>query len=582
MQKGRVLLSCILAFILFGIVGITMLSDWEFAARWTHDLSTVSGEFVSNPLSRVTLLNLPQEDVTDGNAEGTSNVNAGNDVQTKSIKDKITQQSSPEKRDILQRTSKDGESNNNEIVSLPRPLDGRNKEDPSWCTMANYRTHFWKKMRKVERHYPHELLQHIEMSFPDACVRNGIVYVHANSPDVWKLGDRTRSVMASTQHRGGSPRELKWSQVLYPYIQVTDEDLLSWGLPMDTSDTMVSISNYADYLAEFFKNGVAYLWALFKYGIITEDMWFVPLLPDPPGDPPGHMPPYIENLIRPFTKRCLMRFSTWLQHDRCYPRVHFRHWTNRNWTHHFPFKFKEEYIQIAGKTLEYYNISADMRPNDRLRIGVIKRTGFRQVLNHDEIVKMCNLEIKGPTGQEKVECFTVSTEITNVQTMALMRTLHVLVGVHGAGLLNGIFLNEGTGVLELFPIKIARWNFVTYASDLKIRDFPRLHYEGVHICNKSLAMNAKGDLRWQTTSQIFPWTYVRRRLQNVVNHLGDHSYPIIQEVVDGDFDSPACRRTTIVSWTKTQNAKAREVLSHQYLGLPMGAKWTEETLRPDT
>jgi len=79
---------------------------------------------------------------------------------------------------------------------------------------------------------------------------------------------------------------------------------------MDSSDTVVSVSDYADYMAEFFKFVVAYIWVLFKHGIITEDMWFVPLLPDPPGNPPGNLPPYIENLIRPFTKRCLMRFST--------------------------------------------------------------------------------------------------------------------------------------------------------------------------------------------------------------------------------------------------------------------------------
>jgi len=78
---------------------------------------------------------------------------------------------------------------------------------------------------------------------------------------------------------------------------------------------------------------------------------------------------------------------------------------------------------------------------------------MRQVLNHDEIVQKCNLEITGQTTQEKVQCVSISTEVTDAKTMALVRTLHVLVGVHGAGLLNGIFLKEGTAVLELFPVK---------------------------------------------------------------------------------------------------------------------------------
>jgi hypothetical protein len=373
---------------------------------------------------------------------------------------------------------------------------------------------------------------------------------------------------------------------LYPYIKVVD-DMDGWGLPMDGADALISISNYVDYLAEFFKNGVVYLWALFKHGIITENMWFVPLYPDPPGHPPGYLPAYIEALIRPFTKRCLMRFSTWLQHDRCYPRVHIRHWTSRNWTRHYPWgRFREEYIEVATKTMEYYRIIELARPKDRLKIGIIKRTGMRQVLNHDELVKKCNEEIVSTDGR-KVECISLPIKVTDVAAMSLIRTLHVLVGVHGAGLLNGIFLKPGSGVLELFPVKVFPWNFDTYPNDLKIRDSPRLHYEGLHLCDESLCEkigpHGYPDRRWQTTSQRFPWQYVQRRLQNVLNHLGDMTYPLIVEQVPGKVRSIACRKGSFVSFTLAQSRAQIEVapLTHEYLGLPEGTSWTVETLKED-
>lgn len=157
-----------------------------------------------------------------------------------------------------------------------------------------------------------------------------------------------------------------------------------------------------------------------------------------------------------------------------------------NWTLHYPWgRFREEYKEVATKTLKYYGLESDDRPKETIKIGILKRNGLRRMLNHAEIVDKCNEDIFGPNGI-KVECVSLEIEVTNVTTMALFRTLHVLVGVHGAGLLNGIFLNHASGVLELFPVKVAEWNFDTYPNDLKIRDSPWLHYEGLHICDVDL------------------------------------------------------------------------------------------------
>jgi len=114
---------------------------------------------------------------------------------------------------------------------------------------------------------------------------------------------------------------------------------------------------------------------------------------------------------------------------------------------------------------------------------------------------------------------------------------------------------------------------------LQLQESPRLHYEGLQICNTTLAIGG-GDLRWQITSQVYPWYYVKRRLQNVIDHLGDYTYPVIQEIVPGDYKSQACSGTTIISWTKEQAGETKKPLSHQYLALSEKANWKEKILIP--
>jgi len=477
------------------------------------------------------------------------------------------------------------EQNKKVPVPLPEPLEGRPETDPRWCTMANYRSDYWKNSG-LEKEMDHNMLQKMEMSFPGACVKDGLLHVPKDSLDSferWKIKWKKTTFLVSGFRKDGTVYPKEWSDVLYPYIKVVEEDMTKWGLPMDEADALVSISNYVDYLAEFYKNGIVYLWALFKYKIITENMWFVPILPSSPDHPLGWLPGYMESLTRPYTKRCLMRFSTWLQHNRCYPRVHIRHWTSTNWTNNYPWEFREEYTEVAKRILDYYDIKRDFRPKDRIRIGVIKRNGNRKAMNHDEIVEKCNQEIVDPVGGS-VECISLDIIATDPAAMKLIRSLHVLVGVHGAGLLNGIFMNQGSGVLELFPVKVASWNFIIYTNDLKIGDSPWLHYEGLHFCDLNLT-DPRGfyDRRWQTTSQIYPWQHVRRRLQNVVNHLGDITYPVVVESVPGPFHSPVCEKGTTVSYTSGQTLvrNERSALTHEYLGLPSTANWTVKTLKPD-
>jgi len=585
---GRSLLSCILIFSLVGIGKQFFLSDSLSINPWAFFHGHFSTELYATRWSNISSSQVEKTNWSTGDERL-------RDKRSKipvSSQDKAKQKSPPNQGTKVTPNSREKpareyrkELKKKVPVPLPKPLEGRPEKDPRWCTMANYRSDYWTNSG-LEEEMDHNLLQEMEMSFPGACVKDGLLHVSKdslNSFEMWKEDWNKKTFLVAGFLKDGSVMAKEWKKVLYPYIKVVEEDMTKWGLPMDEADALVSISNYVDYLAEFYKNGIVYLWALFKHQIIKENMWFVPLLPNSSMQPPGWLPGYMESLTRPYTKRCLMRFSTWLQHNRCYPRVHIRHWTSTNWTHSYPWEFREEYTEVAKRTLDYYDIKRDFRPKDRIRIGVIKRNGNRKALNHQEIVDKCNQEIVDPAGGN-VECISLDINATDPAAMKLIRSLHVLVGVHGAGLLNGIFMNQGSGVLELFPVKVATWNFVIYTNDLKIKDIPWLHYEGLHICNLSLTQyEGYVDRRWQTTSQIYPWQHVRRRLQNVVNHLGDITYPVVVESVPGPLQSPACDKGTTVSYTAGQDLVRNKhaALTHEYLGLPSEANWTVHTFKPD-
>jgi len=217
--------------------------------------------------------------------------------------------------------------------------------------------------------------------------------------------------------------------------------------------------------------------------------------------------------------------------------------------------------------MDYYDASSDLRPKGGLRIGFIKREK-RRMLNHKEIIEQCNKGIVNPAGGS-VECISLNFKAMDVTTMELVRSLNFFVGVHGSGLLNGIFLNSGTGVLELFPVRSKQWMFSIYRED-----YSWLHYEGLHFCNLSLTEEVH-DRRWQTTSQIYPWEHVQRRLQNLVNHLGDVTYPAILERVPY-----TCDKGSVVVFSKGQlsSLDGRSV-SHEYLGLSLGTNWTVKTAK---
>jgi len=91
--------------------------------------------------------------------------------------------------------------------------------------MADYRDEFWEKYGGLKKDGDHKLLQEMEMSFPNACVKNGTLYIYNDSPDTYKLDQPLRVFLASSTFRDGGVRMIQWQDVLLPFIEVVEEDM---------------------------------------------------------------------------------------------------------------------------------------------------------------------------------------------------------------------------------------------------------------------------------------------------------------------------------------------------------------------
>ncbi|EDV21035.1 uncharacterized protein TRIADDRAFT_60391 [Trichoplax adhaerens] len=104
------------------------------------------------------------------------------------------------------------------------------------------------------------------------------------------------------------------------------------------------------------------------------------------------------------------------------------------------------------------------------RIALIKRTNRRLILNQDELINsvksLANIELVDFNG------------MTFKQQVKLMRKYSVLIGMNGAGLMNGLFLPKGAVNIQLVPYK-AQLNFKEFGSLLSVRG-PYLEWHNQH------------------------------------------------------------------------------------------------------
>jgi hypothetical protein len=82
-------------------------------------------------------------------------------------------------------------------------------------------------------------------------------------------------------------------------------------------------------------------------------------------------------------------------------------------------------------------------------VGLTHRTSRRMWLNIDDVVTKCNQKFM----MRKIVCITINVEDTNtaMEQLLMHRSLHAIVGVHGAQLTQAILLPTRAHVLELLP-----------------------------------------------------------------------------------------------------------------------------------
>ena len=101
----------------------------------------------------------------------------------------------------------------------------------------------------------------------------------------------------------------------------------------------------------------------------------------------------------------------------------------------------------ANHMLEYLGLQDERPPPSRVKIGLISRRRKRFILNEYELVQ--RVEKLG------YDCVLLPLEtMTMHEQMQQLRTLDVLVGIHGSALDNAVFLQPGSVLVQLLPYKV--------------------------------------------------------------------------------------------------------------------------------
>lgn len=99
---------------------------------------------------------------------------------------------------------------------------------------------------------------------------------------------------------------------------------------------------------------------------------------------------------------------------------------------------------ISQSLTSFFNLGSLKPPSTHVKIGIISRRVKRFILNEYDLVDIAQ--------EMGYECVLLPLErMTIYEQMKEFRTLDVLVGMHGSGLDNVIFLHPGSVLLQLMP-----------------------------------------------------------------------------------------------------------------------------------
>ena len=88
---------------------------------------------------------------------------------------------------------------------------------------------------------------------------------------------------------------------------------------------------------------------------------------------------------------------------------------------------------------------------DSLRAGFVRRSNRRRIVNHQELLQIMERDI--PVDELRLETMTMREQVSS------MKKYSVLVGMQGAGLMNGMFLSKAAHVIVLFQYNAASDSF---------------------------------------------------------------------------------------------------------------------------
>jgi hypothetical protein len=116
----------------------------------------------------------------------------------------------------------------------------------------------------------------------------------------------------------------------------------------------------------------------------------------------------------------------------------------------------------AKHLIDFLGLEGVEPPKEKVRIGLISRRRKRFILNEYELVQL--------TQQMGYECVLLPLEsMTMHEQIKVLRSLDVLVGIHGSALDNSIFLQKGSVILHLLPYSVEhRVAFPSLANELGV------------------------------------------------------------------------------------------------------------------
>eukprot|EP00891_Asterochloris_glomerata_P000929 jgi/Astpho2/929/Aster-00767 len=210
---------------------------------------------------------------------------------------------------------------------------------------------------------------------------------------------------------------------------------------------------------DFFISNTAPFHAMRLDGVIDRKVRFSPVLEG------LSEPEYMHWMLGPFTDFPVQTLEEMSSREnlgpakpRCFERVLLckpRSWQNQRhdlpgyWYHYLKFG------QLGQDIVNHHRKDLDIPEKDSkaFKVMFVERIVKRRILNMDEALSKCrSWTPPQASGFTHTECGVINTDNGShwKQHMAIMQTVDVLVGLHGAGLTNHNFQRPGTALVEIF------------------------------------------------------------------------------------------------------------------------------------